>query len=176
MTVRHPDDFDDFLAEKLNDPAFRDAYEDAQQRSRLLRSLVEARKAADLVQDDVAARMGTTQSAVSELEGGTSDPRFSTLQRYCRAIGRQLKIEVTSPGFVTTTGVSSFAGAIEELAEISMTHFFASGMMTFDAAHMIAFPHHGAPHAPAIYFTRGSDDNVDAESPLIRKSSQRLAS
>jgi transcriptional regulator with XRE-family HTH domain len=38
-------------------------------------------------QATVAKRMGTVQSAVSELEGGGPQPRISTIQRYARAIG-----------------------------------------------------------------------------------------
>ena len=34
--------------------------------------------------------MGTSQSAVARLEGGLSDPKMSTLQRYAQAIGYEL--------------------------------------------------------------------------------------
>jgi transcriptional regulator with XRE-family HTH domain len=38
--------------------------------------------------------MRTTQSAISDLENGSTDPRLSTLQRYARAVGCQLEIRV----------------------------------------------------------------------------------
>jgi transcriptional regulator with XRE-family HTH domain len=38
--------------------------------------------------------MGTTQSAVSELERAEADPRLSTLQRYARSVGAYLGFEV----------------------------------------------------------------------------------
>ena len=38
--------------------------------------------------------METTQSAISELEGGSTDPRLSTLQRYARAVGAHLQVRL----------------------------------------------------------------------------------
>jgi transcriptional regulator with XRE-family HTH domain len=48
-------------------------------------------------QAEVASAMGTTQSAVSDLERGATDPRLSTLQRYARAVGCVLHIGIRSP-------------------------------------------------------------------------------
>jgi DNA-binding XRE family transcriptional regulator len=86
------DDLDALLDEEMRDPAFRAAYEDAAARSALLRALVEQRGEHGVSQGEVAARMGTTQSAVSDLERGATDPRLSTLQRYARAIGCALHL------------------------------------------------------------------------------------
>jgi DNA-binding XRE family transcriptional regulator len=91
------DDLDALLDEEMRDPAFREAYEDAAARSALLRLLVTERGERQVSQADVAARMGTTQSAVSDLERGATDPRLSTLQRYARAIGCALHIAVRTP-------------------------------------------------------------------------------
>lgn len=60
--------------------------EDAQARSALVRALVQARHRLALTQRTLAVRMGTTQSAVSDLEQGGQDPRLSTLQRYARGV------------------------------------------------------------------------------------------
>jgi ATP-dependent Clp protease protease subunit len=56
-------------------------------RSRFVRDLVALRQAAGLSQTEVAARMGTSQSAVARLEAGTTDVRASTLERYAAAVG-----------------------------------------------------------------------------------------
>jgi transcriptional regulator with XRE-family HTH domain len=81
------DDLDNLLAEELQDPWFRSAYDDAGVRETLLSDLLEARHQAGLTQTAVAEMMSTSQSAVSELEGGLAEPRLSTLQRYARAVG-----------------------------------------------------------------------------------------
>jgi transcriptional regulator with XRE-family HTH domain len=62
----------------------------AEQRAGLVRGLVEQRQAAGLSQTEVAARMGTSQSAVARLESGEADARASTLERYAAAIGCQI--------------------------------------------------------------------------------------
>jgi ribosome-binding protein aMBF1 (putative translation factor) len=62
----------------------------AEERGRLVRELAERRQAAGLSQTEVAARMGTSQSAVARLESGTSDVRASTLERYAAAVGGQI--------------------------------------------------------------------------------------
>ena len=59
-------------------------------RAGLVRSLVERRQAAGLSQTEVAARMGTSQSAVARLESGTADIRASTLERYAAAVGGEI--------------------------------------------------------------------------------------
>jgi ribosome-binding protein aMBF1 (putative translation factor) len=60
------------------------------ERRRLVADLTEQRRSAGLSQTEVAARMGTSQSAVARLETGEADIRVSTLERYAAAIGSQL--------------------------------------------------------------------------------------
>jgi transcriptional regulator with XRE-family HTH domain len=62
----------------------------AEQRAQLVRDLATQRQAAGLSQTEVAARMGTSQSAVARLESGTADIRASTLERYAAAIGGEI--------------------------------------------------------------------------------------
>ena len=62
----------------------------AAERAALVRDLVARRQAAGLSQTEVAARMGTSQSAVARLETGASDARASTLERYAAAIGGEI--------------------------------------------------------------------------------------
>jgi transcriptional regulator with XRE-family HTH domain len=57
-------------------------------------ALVDARREAGLSQTEVAARMGTSQSAVARLERGDADVRLSTLQRYAEALDRQVGLTV----------------------------------------------------------------------------------
>lgn len=54
----------------------------------LIRELVSARLENGLSQTEIAARMGTSQSAVARLESGDLDARLSTLERYAAALGR----------------------------------------------------------------------------------------
>ena len=70
----------------------------AEDRTRLVRELAEQRQAAGLSQTEIAARMGTSQSAVARLESGTADVRASTLERYAAAVGSQITWKLNRPG------------------------------------------------------------------------------
>jgi hypothetical protein len=69
----------------------------AEERRRLVTDLAAERQAARLSQTEVAARMGTSQSAVARLESGEADARASTLERYAAAIGRQITWRLQAP-------------------------------------------------------------------------------
>jgi ribosome-binding protein aMBF1 (putative translation factor) len=69
----------------------------AEDRGRLIRELAGQRQAAGLSQTEVAARMGTSQSAVARLESGAADVRASTLERYAAAVGGQITWTLSRP-------------------------------------------------------------------------------
>ena len=69
----------------------------AEDRGRLVRELAGQRQAAGLSQTEIAARMGTSQSAVARLESGTADVRASTLERYAAAVGSQITWKLDHP-------------------------------------------------------------------------------
>ena len=62
----------------------------AAERAGLVRELAAQRQATGLSQTEVAARMGTSQSAVARLESGAVDVRASTLERYAAAVGGEI--------------------------------------------------------------------------------------
>jgi transcriptional regulator with XRE-family HTH domain len=55
-------------------------------------SLYRRRRSLNLSQAEVARRMGTTQSAVSDLENGRAEPMVATLIRYADAVGLRMRI------------------------------------------------------------------------------------
>ena len=67
------------------------------QRRQLVGELAAQRQAAGLSQTEVAARMGTSQSAVARLEASEADVRASTLERYAAAIGGQISWRLDPP-------------------------------------------------------------------------------
>ncbi len=72
------------------------AFVDAEvRRQRLIRQLVEMRKANGLTQADVAAAMKVGQSVVAEIESSKADVRYSTLDRYADAVsGHRARLEL----------------------------------------------------------------------------------
>jgi len=87
-----PTDFLDEIVQKRTkaNPDFPQMVEAGLRTRLLLRSLAERRKKLGLSQTLVAARMGTSQSALARLEAGESDPRISTVERYALAVGQEL--------------------------------------------------------------------------------------
>jgi predicted transcriptional regulator len=67
----------------------------AARRRELVDELVRARREHGLSQTEIAARMGTSQSAVARLERGELDARLSTLQRYADAVGHSVNWRVS---------------------------------------------------------------------------------
>lgn len=84
----------DVKAAAMDQPGFAEAYAQADAEARLYEGLIRARTAAGLTQAELAARMGTTQSAVARLEGGRVSPSLETLRKYAAATGRQLRVEL----------------------------------------------------------------------------------
>lgn len=62
-------------------------------RTALVHELIELRHARRLSQTDVAAAMGTSQSAVARIESG-ADVRLTTLGRYASAIGASIQFTI----------------------------------------------------------------------------------
>lgn len=87
----------DFLSElgfDPEDPSVRAAADDAQTHARIIETLVHVRNDQAMTQSDVADRMGTTQSRVSNIERIGGDPRLSTLLRYARAVDAKVRMSV----------------------------------------------------------------------------------
>ena len=68
----------------------------SERRHELIAELIKARRESELSQTEIAARMGTSQSAVARLESGDLDARLSTLERYAAALGRTVDWQVRS--------------------------------------------------------------------------------
>ncbi len=76
--------------EPRHEPVFPGFAEIAARRRELADELTARRIASGLSQTEVAARMGTSQSAVARLESGDADVRLSTLERYAAALDQRI--------------------------------------------------------------------------------------
>ncbi|HZC26333.1 MAG TPA: helix-turn-helix domain-containing protein [Actinopolymorphaceae bacterium] len=102
-------------AESTNLPVMPGFRQMALRRRKLAAELVELRRRSGLSQTQVAARMGTSQSAVARLEGGDVDVRMSTLERYAAAVGHRVDVHLdadpTGRGASTSTNRGSRTGS-----------------------------------------------------------------
>lgn len=93
MTKKKDDlSFATFKKKVLKDPVMKAEYDALEAEFALAHELIAARAKAKLTQEQVAERMGTSQSAVARMESGRTMPSTTSLQKYAKAVGRQLKI------------------------------------------------------------------------------------
>lgn len=77
--------FESIKKKMLSDREVREAYVALEEEFALARELIAARTRAGLTQAELAARMGTTQSAIARLESGAQLPSIKTLLRFASA-------------------------------------------------------------------------------------------
>lgn len=88
--------FKQFKAQALARPEVRKAYDELAEEFSFIDEVLKARAASGLTQAELAARVGTTQSAIARLESGTPkhSPSIVTLQRYARAMGYRVEVKL----------------------------------------------------------------------------------
>lgn len=86
------------MNDRRHQPVFPGFAEMAERRRALSVDLVARRTELGLSQTEVAARMGTSQSAVARLEAGSADVRLSTLERYAAALEHRLDWSLGASG------------------------------------------------------------------------------
>ena len=74
------------------DPEYEKAYDALEDEFSLAAAIIEARARAGLTQEQLAARMHTTQAVIARLESGRVKPSTRTLERLAAATGTRLRI------------------------------------------------------------------------------------
>lgn len=80
--------------ELLANARTRAAYDKLGVEFKFARELIAARTSARLSQQEVARRMGTTQSVVARLESGKGIPSTRSMMRFAKAVGGQLEVRI----------------------------------------------------------------------------------
>lgn len=94
----------DFKARALARPDVRREYEGLKEEFEVLDEILKARAEVGLTQAELAARIGTTQSAVARLETamGKHSPSIGTLKRYASALGYRLQVRLVKEQGLST--------------------------------------------------------------------------
>lgn len=85
-------DFRKHLERSLADPEFEAEWERQQPECEVARSIVEARLAEGMTQQELASRSGMKASNLCRLENGNGNPSVATLNKIARGLGKRLKI------------------------------------------------------------------------------------
>lgn len=85
-----------FRARALARPDVKKAYDELDDEFEFLDQVLKARAEAGLTQAEVAARVGTTQSAIARLESPElrHSPSVATLRKYAEALGYRVQIRL----------------------------------------------------------------------------------
>jgi len=79
---------------KRLDPEFAEGFDVGYSNFKVGVLLRQAREKAGMTQDDVARRLRTKKSAISRIENHAEDIRLSTIQKYAKALGKNLRVEI----------------------------------------------------------------------------------
>ena len=86
-------DFQEYLAEQLQDEEFKKEYDALEPEFAILQALIDARKNSGITQKELSQRTGITQADISKLENGNANPSVKTLKKLAKGLNMRLKIE-----------------------------------------------------------------------------------
>lgn len=86
---------EDSLKELMRNPAFKKEWEDSEAEYQLACKLIETRLKKHLSQRELAKKVGTSQAAISRIEGMNGNPSLHLLKRIAQALGEKLQISLS---------------------------------------------------------------------------------
>jgi ribosome-binding protein aMBF1 (putative translation factor) len=86
----------EFMERSLADPEVKREFDALEQEFAIATELIRARSRAGLSQTELAARMGTSQSAIARLESGRTLPSAKTLIRFAEATGSKVELRLSA--------------------------------------------------------------------------------
>lgn len=84
-------------AERLTVPEAQQAYQEAARAFRIGEEVRRLRIERGLSQQELAERIGLSQSVIARLEAGGVEPRLSTLDRVAKALGVEVEVRFLAP-------------------------------------------------------------------------------
>jgi len=79
---------------KVRDPEFAEDFDSGYEQFKIGVMLKQAREEAGMTQEELAARLHTKKTAISRIENHAEDIKLSTLEKFARALGKRLRLEV----------------------------------------------------------------------------------
>ena len=85
--------FEDDLAERLKDPLFKKAFDEAEPYYQFHRALIQARIKNEISQKELSVLSGIDQGNLSKLENGLGNPSLKVLRRIADALNMDLVVQ-----------------------------------------------------------------------------------
>ena len=87
-------DFKKHLEEKLENPEFRQEWDNLELRYMVIEQLIKLRNAYNLSQTELAKKIGTTQAVISRIENGTTNIGIDFLEKIARAFNKKIEFRI----------------------------------------------------------------------------------
>ena len=87
---------DDYLKEKLNNPAFAKEWAKSEVQYQITRQLIQARIQKNWSQRQLARAAKTTQAVISRVESLSVNPSIGLLDKISQALGKHLEVKLAS--------------------------------------------------------------------------------
>lgn len=84
----------DVKKQLLSDPEVHKYYKDLSPKYQVIKQVIEQRKRLNMTQQDLASRLGTTQSVIARFESGNGNISLKTLERMSDVLGCVLNITI----------------------------------------------------------------------------------
>lgn len=84
--------WEDLKTELLSDPVVKKEYDALEDEFALIESLISTRLAKKMTQSELAKKVGMKQTAIARLEGGDSNPTYSTLSKIAKALDKKVAL------------------------------------------------------------------------------------
>lgn len=85
--------YKEHLKEQLQNPEFEKEYKALAPEFEIVRQIIKARMEQNLIQKELADKIGIKQSNISRLESGKYNPSVEFLQKLADGLGKELHIE-----------------------------------------------------------------------------------
>ena len=87
-------DFKKHLEEKLENPEFKQEWDNLELRYTIIKQLIKLRNAYNLSQTELAKKIGTTQAVISRIENGTTNIGIDFLEKIARAFNKKIEFHI----------------------------------------------------------------------------------
>ena len=85
--------WNEYKTQKLNNPAFKQAYDELEVEYAIMNEMLKAREALGMSQQELSTKTGITQPDISKLENGKANPSIGTLKKIAGAFGKKLVVQ-----------------------------------------------------------------------------------
>lgn len=85
--------FRETLNEQMKNPEFKMEYDALSAKYQLINAILDARKAANITQKQLAEKTGIAQSDISKIENGNANPSLKTIERIASGMGMTVRVE-----------------------------------------------------------------------------------